>query len=381
MKIIKAGIAEAEIVRRITHETIQAVYTHYYPKGAVQFFDGHHSIEHIRESIEKGHVFLIEAEGDFVGTVTIDEQEINRLFILPEHRGKGYGKALMQFAEAQIFSCYEKAMLSASLPAKGLYIKNGYKEVGTYQIQTEDGDILCYDYMEKQKPDQSQKDNTSPMQAKDYDKGILKTLPFYTDFNKQIIELVSCLQEEKKDVKIEWLDTGCGTGTLAVLVAKQLSSIHFTLMDPSEKMMEECRAKTSHLGADYEVLPSQEIEEEGKFDVITAVQAHHYFQPLERKEATERIFKALKKEGIYITFENYAPYHEELVSFELRRWGNYQRAHGKSEEEVKAHLARYNKQYFPITIKAHLALLRDAGFKKIHVFWKSYMQVGIYAVK
>ena len=40
-------------------------------------------------------------------------------------------------------------VLSASLSAKHLYAKNGYIEIGYYQIATAHGDYLCYDYMEK----------------------------------------------------------------------------------------------------------------------------------------------------------------------------------------------------------------------------------------
>lgn len=381
MNIIKAEHQHAETVRKITHQTIQTVYSHYYPNGAVAFFISHHSLEHIHESIDKGRTYLIEAEGTYVGTVTIDEKEINRLFVLPNYRGRGYGKALMQFAEQQIFSQYEKVVLSASLPAKGLYLKNGYKEIGYYQIKTEGDDLLCYDYMEKERPTASNNDNSTPMAAKAYDEGILKTLPYYDSFNKQIIEIASCVHEEKQASTIKWLDTGCGIGTLANMASEHFQNVYFTLMDPSEKMLEECKQKTSHIKADYIAKPSQDIEDKEKYDVITAVQAYHYLQPEERKEATKRIFAALKQGGLYITYENYAPQDGALISLELKRWGNYQSSKGKSKEEVAAHLARYNKQYFPITAKNHIALLKEAGFTKIHIFWKSYMQLGIYAIK
>lgn len=384
MKIVKAKIEHAKTVKEITQQTIKAVYPHYYPSGVVAFFISHHSLAHIEESIEKGRTYLIEAEdtgGTYAGTVTIDENEINRLFVLPSYRGKGYGKALMQFAEKKIFSQYEKVVLSASLPAKSLYVKNGYKEIGYYQIKTEGDDLLCYDYMEKEQVAASNNDNSTPMAAKNYDEGILKTLPFYDAFNKQIIEIIGCINEEKQATTIYWLDTGCGTGTLANMASKHFQDILFTLMDPSEKMLNACKQKTSHIKAEYMAKPSQEIDEQEKYDVVTAVQAHHYLRIEERKKATKRIFDALKQGGIYIAFENYAPQDDTLVQLELKRWGYYQRGKGKSEEEVAAHLARYNKQYFPITASSHIALLKEAGFTKIHIFWKSYMQLGIYAIK
>ncbi len=36
---------------------------------------------------------------------------------------------------------------------------------------------------------------------------------------------------------------------------------------------------------------------------------------------------------------------------------------------------------FPIPVSFHLTLLRETGFRKIHVFWQSCLQAGICAVK
>ncbi|NLG04372.1 MAG: hypothetical protein GX567_11190 [Clostridia bacterium] len=54
---------------------------------------------------------------------------------------------------------------------------------------------------------------------------------------------------------------------------------------------------------------------------------------------------------------------------------------GKSKEEAQAHLARCGVNYFPLTVRQHLKLLEETGFKQIHVFWYSYMQMGLYGIK
>jgi tRNA (cmo5U34)-methyltransferase len=48
---------------------------------------------------------------------------------------------------------------------------------------------------------------------------------------------------------------------------------------------------------------------------------------------------------------------------------------------VRSHSARYNTEYFPITIKEHLELLDKTGFAACELFWHSYMQSGFYAIK
>ena len=89
----------------------------------------------------------------------------------------------------------------------------------------------------------------------------------------------------------------------------------------------------------------------------------------------------LKRGGIYITFENIRPNSEKGTQIGLERWKRFQLAHGKSEESVKKHLARFNTEFFPITLKEHLQLLLETGFGVYEILWVSYMQAGFYAIK
>ena len=150
MKIVSASEADFDTVKAITQRTIKAVYPHYYPKGAVEFFLAHHSDENIMRDIRNGDVFLLYTDdNEAEGTVTTEKNEINRLFVLPEFQGYGFGGALLRFAEERIAVNYDVAELSVSLPAKAIYLKKGYifKEYCT--IKTVNGDYLCFDNMEK----------------------------------------------------------------------------------------------------------------------------------------------------------------------------------------------------------------------------------------
>lgn len=146
-----AGIREAATVKRITHQTIEEVYPHYYPKGAVDFFLLYHNAENILTDIKEQKVFLIydTATKISAGTVTVKENGIYRLFVLPEYQGKGFGQALMEFAEQRISSCFDVIHLDSSLPAKEIYRKAGYRETASHSIRMENGDFLCYDEMIK----------------------------------------------------------------------------------------------------------------------------------------------------------------------------------------------------------------------------------------
>ncbi len=151
MEIIVALEKDLETVSMITRTTIKEIYPKYYPAGAVDFFCKYHSEDKIKAAIQKGRVFLLEDEGQKVGTVSIKDNHIYRLFVLPEYQGKGYGRALMDFAEEKVFENNDTVELDSSLPAKNIYIKRGYKETGYHVVDTDNGDFLCYDVMVKHK--------------------------------------------------------------------------------------------------------------------------------------------------------------------------------------------------------------------------------------
>lgn len=150
MNIRQATESDFETVKKITQETIHAVYPKYYPAGAVRSFSDHHADENIMHDINAGIVYvLVTDDGEPSGTVTLTDNEVDRLFVLPEYQGMGYGRALLDFAEERIAEVYDVITLYASLPAKSIYLKRGYREVDYIKLDTGHGDFLCADVMEK----------------------------------------------------------------------------------------------------------------------------------------------------------------------------------------------------------------------------------------
>lgn len=147
--IFMAKENDFETVKDITQTTIKLVYPKYYPEGAVQFFRNHHADDRILNDIVAGKVYLFEADDVCVGTVTISNNEICRLFVLPEYQHKGYGRLLIDYAEKMISKTNKTVVLDASFPAKKIYIKRGYEPTEYNMIETENGDYLCFDVMEK----------------------------------------------------------------------------------------------------------------------------------------------------------------------------------------------------------------------------------------
>jgi len=149
MQVIKAQSEKCDTIKRITHKTISEIYPHYYAKGVVDFFLAHHSYENIMKDILVGIVYLLLDGEEAIGTVTIKENEICRLFVMPKYQHKGLGRQLLNFAENMIAEEYMEIYLDSSLPAKSTYLKRGYVAVEAHEIIAENGDVLCYDLMKK----------------------------------------------------------------------------------------------------------------------------------------------------------------------------------------------------------------------------------------
>ena len=166
-------------------------------------------------------------------------------------------------------------------------------------------------------------DNRSAYNSNVYDANIVSTLPYYREYHNQIIDLVRTTGLND----ICWLDTGCGTGTLANRVFEEREDVRFTLCDPSEKMLERAKEKLNGKDIRFLNIQSQELEFDSEFDIVTAVQCHHYLKPEARRTAVQNCCRALKDNGIFVTFENIKMTTDESDMIALKRWENFLSEH------------------------------------------------------
>ena len=108
------------------------------------------------------------------------------------------------------------------------------------------------------------RDNKSAYNAAIYDDHIVNVLPYYREYHGQILDLVRSMErvwtmEKGRNAEkrgIDWLDTGCGTGTLAARVLDSRDDVRFTLCDPSPRMLDLAREKLKGRGIHFLSGPS-----------------------------------------------------------------------------------------------------------------------------
>lgn len=221
-------------------------------------------------------------------------------------------------------------------------------------------------------------DNTTSHISSRYDAEVENTIPYYAAMHEETLRFVKAYNARPR----AWLDTGCGTGNLALGITERFAPDELVLADPSADMLDIARAKLGGANIRYVQAETRALEAPDEhFDVVTAIQSHHYYSAPERAGATARCFRLLKKGGLYITFENTRPSSEAGTAIVKEYWKRFQVERGKTAEQAADHLARFDTKFFPITVDEHLALYRDTGFAVVDCFWRSYIQAGFYCVR
>ena len=217
----------------------------------------------------------------------------------------------------------------------------------------------------------------SAFEAAEYDRKIKMTIPFYDEFFNQVLDVVNSYF----DRPLRWLDIGCGTGRMAETALAQAQVESFLFLDDSPEMLEIAKIRFQASNTEFRLASVLDLEERGRFDVVTAIQVLHYFHRPERLKIMKKCVRALCPGGIGIFFENFAPYSDAGKKLYLKRWSAYQQAKGKSPEECRTHIGRYGKAYYPVTISEQLDIMKAGGFRNAEVLWVSGMQAGYLGIK
>lgn len=112
--------------------------------------DKHISREELKHSITHGRVYLLEEGGEFAGWLRHglfwdNTPFMNMLFILDNHRGKGYGKALLEYWENKMKEQNYKYVMTSTASdeyAQHFYVKLGYRTIGGFILPDDPYEII-----------------------------------------------------------------------------------------------------------------------------------------------------------------------------------------------------------------------------------------------
>ena len=105
-----------------------------------------HSVEHQRAyllgKLKNGFKIFMLLDTEPVGIVSVKENLIEDLYVLPEMHNKGYGTELLEFACAKCAGVPTLWILESNVNAARLYHRKGFAETGRSQAITENLDEI-----------------------------------------------------------------------------------------------------------------------------------------------------------------------------------------------------------------------------------------------
>lgn len=142
--------ADLEPVFALVARTIETSYAGVYGPAAVDHFHEHHARGEIRRAAEEGCTVLLEQDGRLLATGTLVGDHVDRVYVAPEHQGRGLGRRVMAALEQQARRDGVRTIrLAASIPARVFYLRLGYRLVSEECHDFPDGDCLPWFKMAK----------------------------------------------------------------------------------------------------------------------------------------------------------------------------------------------------------------------------------------
>ncbi len=131
-------------------KVIKASYPAYYPPEAIDFFVAYSGREGILKDGAE-HCVVVLREGDkIVGTGTLKNSHVKRVFVDPERQGRGYGKRIMHWLENRaVRDGWPLVELHSSLFAKRFYDHLGYVMFKMGKVIVANEERLYYQRMAK----------------------------------------------------------------------------------------------------------------------------------------------------------------------------------------------------------------------------------------
>lgn len=217
----------------------------------------------------------------------------------------------------------------------------------------------------------------STLSAASYESEVALTIPYHS----HLLELAVSVALAAVPTPRRWLDTGCGPGRLTELARARVPAAAHVFADPSPAMLALARARNPD-AADGECVcaPTDALPDLGSFDVITALQCHHYHSPLDdpggRERSLRRCFALLAPGGVLVASENVRAETARGHAAQRTRWAAWQAAQGRVPDVVAAQLAREGTAFHPLPVSAHMALLARVGFVDVELVWRAYGQAA-----
>jgi tRNA (cmo5U34)-methyltransferase len=207
-------------------------------------------------------------------------------------------------------------------------------------------------------------------EAAEFDQIILRLIPHYPEMVRALLTAIPF----DKSRRINVIDLGCGTGTIARSIVQAFPQARITCLDLAGNMIEMAKLKlggfpdTRFQVGDFRNYPFDET-----YDVVVSSLALHHLVTDEQKiDFYRKVHAALRPQGVFYNADVILGSSPYLQAAYLEKWREFMRKQVSEEEIDHKWLPKYYREDRPAKLIDQLAWLAGLGFVDVDIIWKYY---------
>lgn len=217
--------------------------------------------------------------------------------------------------------------------------------------------------------------------ASEYDDTAQKIIPAY----HSIYELTQHLLRDKLNKEARILVAGSGTGKEIIDCSQNNPNWSFTGFDPAEPMLSIARKKVRTAALDNKinfVLGRIDDVAEKDFDAATSILVMQFLPDDGKKlDFLKGIADRLRPGALFILVDLEGEIGSDEYNILNSAWKNQQLFIRGDNNRIREEFLQREKEVYFIPQKRIESLLKEAGFTKVHKFFKAYLFGGYVAIK
>jgi tRNA (cmo5U34)-methyltransferase len=218
--------------------------------------------------------------------------------------------------------------------------------------------------------------------AEVFDDMVSRSVPQYREIQRMLVEVAGSFAVAGTNI----YDLGCSTGTTLALLSNSLKvKARLFGIDNSEDMLDQCRQKLATLGCASDINLSCANLDDGiemeNASAVLLVLTLMFVRPLNREKLIADIYAGLNENGCLLLVEKVLGENSRFNRLFIEHYYAYKRRVGYSELEIAQKREALENVLIPYRLEENRAMLFNAGFREVEVFFKWYNFAGIVALK
>jgi tRNA (cmo5U34)-methyltransferase len=216
-----------------------------------------------------------------------------------------------------------------------------------------------------------------------FEEMLSRSIPDYQNLRKLITDISVTHINDNYLQNTNILDLGSSQGRQIELLAEKLKTNKFYGIEKSEAMVNYSREKLAAnpnikiLNLDLRKTPLPQ-DQYGLITSILTIQ----FIPIEyRQKIITNIHQSLHKKGLFIFVEKIIGNNQKITEIYEKQYYKMKKENGYTKQEIQDKKQKLEGVLIPLTNQSNIELLKQAGFTKIDIFWKTLNFIGYIAMK